>query len=310
MSNKKPPKSSDRRGAAPEDVRCPNCGAWESQGGCEDPALCLGALTQREADCSREHADLLEQSHKNKRPFHLLMAGLEALDLLNIGLAVTNASGLLMMANRSFEQILATRDGLELSSDGVLRAQGECGPALSELLQRASRGVTVGKGLKQDTAVAVIRSSGKRPLTLQVRPATGRLPAEEGEGPSVLVFVLDPELRVEAAEEELRQLYGLTSTEARLANLLMEGKTVDECCKRLGVRQSTGRTHLQHLFEKVGVKRQSELVSVLWKSLGLVRTSRNNNKDGRPQSTSKAAGLNDALVRVLMSRLARVFDDQ
>ena len=50
----------------------------------------------------------------------------------------------------------------------------------------------------------------------------------------------------------------------------MEGKALDECCKLLNIRRSTARTHLQHLFEKVGVQRQSELVSVLLKSIGLV----------------------------------------
>jgi len=50
----------------------------------------------------------------------------------------------------------------------------------------------------------------------------------------------------------------------------MEGKALDECCKILDIRRSTARTHLQHLFEKVGVQRQSELVSLLLKSIGLV----------------------------------------
>lgn len=76
---------------------------------------------------------------------------------------------------------------------------------------------------------------------------------------------------METAEVELRQLYGLTSTEACLANLLMEGKTLDECCRLLDIRRSTARTHLQHLFEKIGVQRQSELVSLLLKSVGMVR---------------------------------------
>jgi DNA-binding CsgD family transcriptional regulator len=58
--------------------------------------------------------------------------------------------------------------------------------------------------------------------------------------------------------------------EACLANLLMQGKALDECCSLLGIRRSTARTHLQHLFEKVGVQRQSELVSLLLKSIGLV----------------------------------------
>ena len=90
--------------------------------------------------------------------------------------------------------------------------------------------------------------------------------------PAIILFILDPEIPVERVETELRQLYGLTSMEARLANLLMEGKALDECCTVLGIRRSTARTHLQHLFEKVGVQRQSELVSLLLKSIGLVGT--------------------------------------
>jgi len=89
-------------------------------------------------------------------------------------------------------------------------------------------------------------------------------------------------------------LYGLTSTEACLANLLMEGKTLDECCQSLGIRRSTARTHLQHLFEKVGVQRQSELVSLLLKSIGLVRTA---GKRGKGRNISRTANDEPVLPR-------------
>jgi len=89
--------------------------------------------------------------------------------------------------------------------------------------------------------------------------------------------------------------------ESRVANLLMEGKTLDESCQQLAIRRSTGRTHIQHLFENVGVKRQSELVSVLWKSVGLVRTKRSNKEEGKSRPT-KRAGLNDVLFRMLVNR--------
>ena len=102
-----------------------------------------------------------------------------------------------------------------------------------------------------------LRAEGHSPCTF----ASSKSAAASGEaaGPSALVFVMDPELSVETAETELRQLYGLTQTEARVANLLMEGKTLDECCQQLAIRRSTGKTHGQHLFEKVGVQRQSGL---------------------------------------------------
>jgi DNA-binding CsgD family transcriptional regulator len=116
----------------------------------------------------------------------------------------------------------------------------------------------------------VRRPSGRRPLTAIIRSVEGASLQPDPLAPATLLFILDPETSVETVEAELRQLYGLTSTEARLANLLMEGKALDECCKILNVRRSTARTHLQHLFEKVGVQRQSELVSLLLKSIGLV----------------------------------------
>jgi DNA-binding CsgD family transcriptional regulator len=201
--------------------------------------------------------------------YHLLMAGFEALDLVNVGLLVTSMTGQLLLANRSAEQILDTRDGLELTPRGSIRTSLKSTPALNVLLDTAAKSQP---SESNDSIVAVRRPSGKRPLTLVIRSVQAvTAPTSDPTSPSALVFILDPEFPLQAAESELRQLYGLTSTEACLANLLMEGKTLDECCEILGIRRSTARTHLQHLFEKVGVQRQSELVSLLLKSIGLIR---------------------------------------
>jgi DNA-binding CsgD family transcriptional regulator len=77
---------------------------------------------------------------------------------------------------------------------------------------------------------------------------------------------------VHDTEVSLRELFRFTSCEARLANLLMEGKTVDDCCNHLDIRPSTVRMHLANLFAKTGVQRQGQLVSLLWKSVGMVRS--------------------------------------
>lgn len=210
----------------------------------------------------------------SNRPVQLLMAGFEALDLLNIGLVVTNVSGQLLLANQTAEQILDARDGLSVSAAGILRAPGAGGSALLELVRQAANSGE-GKSDTKDLVLAVRRPSGKRPLTLLVRSIAAEVAKADSSAPACLIFIMDPEFPMETAEAELRQLYGLTSTEACLANLLMEGKTLDECCQRLDIRRSTARTHLQHLFEKVGVQRQSELVSLLLKSVGMVRTRTN-----------------------------------
>lgn len=200
------------------------------------------------------------------RPLHLLTAGFEALDLVNVGLLVTSASGQLLLANRTAEEILKLRDGIELGPTGLVRTSLKCTPSLSSLMDAAIKA----GGSSSDSVLPVRRPSGRRPLTAVVRGVDGSTPKSDPLAPATLLFVLDPEISVEAVETELRQLYGLTSTEASLANLMMEGMALDDCCKVLNIRRSTARTHLQHLFEKVGVQRQSELVSLLLKSIGLV----------------------------------------
>ncbi len=205
------------------------------------------------------------------RTFDLLMAGFEALDLINIGLAVIGTGGNLLLANHTAEQVLELRDGVELNARGIIRTSRKSTPALEDLIKQAG---SLRDDSRADSILAIQRPSGRRPMTLLIRGVEGASGKQDSMTPAALLFILDPEGSVATAESELRQLYGLTSMEASLANLLMEGKTVNECCDLLGIRRSTARTHLQHLFEKVGVQRQSELVSVLLKSIGLVRVGR------------------------------------
>jgi DNA-binding CsgD family transcriptional regulator len=208
--------------------------------------------------------------------FDLLQAGFEALDLVNVGLAVIGAAGNLLLANHTAELTLESRDGIELTARKTIRTSRKSTPALEDLIRHAVKPLTESSA---DSILAIQRSSGKRPLTLLIRSIVGAPSTRDATSPAALLFILDPEVPIGMVESELRQLYGLTSMEASLASLLMEGKTLDDCCQQLGIRRSTARTHLQHLFEKMGVQRQSELVSLLLKSIGLVRIGRKVNSN-------------------------------
>jgi DNA-binding CsgD family transcriptional regulator len=198
----------------------------------------------------------------------LLMSSLAALDMLNIGLTICNISGQLLVANKTAEGILSTREGLELDSDHVLCTTRERRPSLSQLMQRAMCSTMLGKNGDHEAMLAIPRA-GKRALTVLVRAATGAVAGLNSDQPRILVFIVDSGTPAQAAEPELRQLYGLTLTEARLANLLMEGKSSVQCGHELGIRRSTVRMHLRNLFAKTGVCRQGELVALLLKSIGL-----------------------------------------
>lgn len=193
-----------------------------------------------------------------------------ALDLIAIGVMVTNRAGKVQHANHTAKQFLSARDGLDLTPWGVLFAPQERNLRVRDSFQRAIQGEV------PESIHIVSRPSGKRSFTLFVRSLEPTHTDVDSQSAVALVLVLDPEPSRQSAEVELRHLFGLTSCEARLANLLMNGETLSECCERLGIRSSTARMHLGNLFAKTGVKRQGQLVSLLLKSVGLVQLKRDN----------------------------------
>ena len=240
----------------------------ELKEGVQDSQDCSKTLLGRGYKVSTKTNNWLDRSHG--RPSDLVAAGLEALDSLNLGVAVTNGSRQLLLTNRTAEQILATRDGVEATTAGGLATLKRCcSPSLSAVIQQVAQGTFPGSKSSKDAVLAVQRPSGKRPLTLLVRAVQGGASQSEALR-TVLVFILDPELSGQANEVGLRQLYGFTTSEARLAHLLMSGKTLDECCEHLDIRPSTARMHLGNLFAKAQVDRQGKLISLLLKSVGIV----------------------------------------
>jgi DNA-binding CsgD family transcriptional regulator len=62
--------------------------------------------------------------------------------------------------------------------------------------------------------------------------------------------------RLEAAA----QMLGLSPAQTRLTGSIVEGLSLPDAARREGVRLSTARTHLQRVFDKVGVRTQPSLV--------------------------------------------------
>ena len=57
--------------------------------------------------------------------------------------------------------------------------------------------------------------------------------------------------------------HGLTRTEAKVAALLAEGRTVSEIVASTGRKESTVRWHVRNLHSKLGVHRQADLVRLV-----------------------------------------------
>jgi DNA-binding CsgD family transcriptional regulator len=58
-------------------------------------------------------------------------------------------------------------------------------------------------------------------------------------------------------------VFGLSPTQRQLAAFVAEGLSLNEIATRLGITANTARTHLDRVFDKVGVRTQTALVRVL-----------------------------------------------
>lgn len=101
---------------------------------------------------------------------------------------------------------------------------------------------------------------GRRPLLVYAVPITGDNVFSAGR---VLVIVLDLESRPVPRAMHLRQAFGLTAAEARLASRLAAGESLESAADAVGVAKETARTQLKAVFGKTSTGRQAELVALI-----------------------------------------------
>lgn len=136
---------------------------------------------------------------------------------------------------------------------------------------------------KPCACVVVPRPDGSRPLIVQIFPLVGAA-QDILHLVSALVTVTDLEAaNLKPAERLLAQAFGLTAAEARLAGQLAAGGTLPEIAGTDGVAYDTLRCHLKAIFVKTGTGRQSELMLLLSKFIGLPACD-----DGLPEETRGA----------------------
>ena len=82
-----------------------------------------------------------------------------------------------------------------------------------------------------------------------------------------IVFTTSITRSASPAPSLLQALFDLTPAEARTASQITEGKSIEQISSATGISHNTIRTHLKSVFQKTGVERQAELVSLLSVSL-------------------------------------------
>jgi DNA-binding CsgD family transcriptional regulator/PAS domain-containing protein len=217
----------------------------------------------------------LQRAHQ----FHQRIVGLqrkadsaaEALDRLRMGFLVVDAAGRILTLNRVAAAILEQNDGLRISRETLHAGRAKEANRLRGLILEAAATAS-GHGFESGGMMTVPRPSQRRAFEILVAPLRqGVLPPVQRQQ-AAAIFLVDPENQPEPNDQALIRLFGLTPAEARLAKLLIQGKSLKLAAEEFCLSPNTVRSQLQRVFDKTGATRQGELVSLFWKSLARVET--------------------------------------
>lgn len=183
-----------------------------------------------------------------------------AFDRMSTSVIVANDALDMVFCNNGARETLDGRDGIEVDGKGRLRTHLRAdGLLLCERIKSITRG---GRG-DADEVIMVTRPSGRRPLAILATAVDSGTFSSFSDRRLAMLFVSDPEQSAQAVDDVLIRMYGLTRAEARFAALLAEVNDVKAVCDLLGVRITTGRTHLNHIFSKTGTNRQAALIKLI-----------------------------------------------
>lgn len=137
-------------------------------------------------------------------------------------------------------------------------------PEHAAALARALGTIAAGRLLGEQGLALPARASTGRRAILHVLPLShGRVRGRVEPGAVAMVFMTSDLAPANLPRETLAALYDLTPAETRVCELLSEGATSKEIAVRIGVAQSTVRTHLLRIFEKTGTHRQADVIRLM-----------------------------------------------
>lgn len=169
---------------------------------------------------------------------------------------VLDARGAVIDSNEAAHNLLSANDSIAVSGGKLATALQAEQKVFDRLILRA-----LYLDLSQAPGWAWITRSSGRPR-LAVTAMAIPLPERAHLMPEAraIVMVLDPARRPVADHAALRDLFGLTPAEIRVAELLVAGYDRPAAARVLGVSEQTLRTHGKAIFAKMGISRQVDLV--------------------------------------------------
>src|SRR5262245_651303 len=176
------------------------------------------------------------------------------LDVMAMPILILDAEGHCIDTNAAADRLLAATKLIRISGGVLVSADRDARREVADAVRAAAAGANPPS--KRATVVALTLEENRR-YAAEVIP----LSRESERNGSLAALLLQEIGKLQPLPDEiLVKLYGLTRAEARLVTLLAQDLSLEDAAAALGVARTTAKTHLQHVFEKTGTKRQQQVI--------------------------------------------------
>jgi len=182
------------------------------------------------------------------------------LEQFSFGVAIIDEDLKVVRQNSEIKRLVEQGDTLALDGNRLFAADDVDVHPFRELLSSIVSATDDVTG----QVLAIGRSSPGRHLQVWGAPLLSGVNDGSGASPRVgVVVVSDPDQNATVPGSVLKSLYGLTATESRLAEALVNGLSVEQFATASKTSYNTARSHLKSIFVKTRTNRQVDLVRLL-----------------------------------------------
>jgi DNA-binding CsgD family transcriptional regulator len=191
----------------------------------------------------------------------MLTAFSDVLETSARGVLLLDRAGRVVFANPAARVLAQAGDSFVLRRERIEALNGQEDAALQRLIGAATRRMGAADAARSGV-MRLSRRSGRAELALVAAPLASATSLVDA-GPVAFLLITDPQTTATRPESLLRQLFGLSAAEARVAERLMLGESPEQAAASLGIKISTARWHLASLYRKTGTRSQAQLMRQL-----------------------------------------------
>lgn len=183
-----------------------------------------------------------------------------ALDALAIAVLLVDADLRVMHVNQAGQAALESGDAIFVRAGRLATRAAGVDAALSAAVAQIGSARWPGR---KSLGVPLKNRTGAN-LVLNVLPLR-QAALRAGFLPNAVaaIFIASPRPASAAASDAFKALFELTPAEGAVLDHTALGQTNAQTAEALGVSLATVKTHLQHIFDKTGVRRRAELVELV-----------------------------------------------